>query len=591
MKQFFGAFFGSIIGLVIATLLVVLIIVGAVKTSISSAMKPEETIAVKPNSVLQLVMNGNINDRDIENPFEGLEEMGYLNKVKSIGLNVLIKKLKYAQTDDKIKGIYLKLKNIDGGYSNITELRNSLIDFKKSGKFIYCYGENFTQKEYYLASAASKIFLNPQGMMEFKGLSMSLLFYKNAFEKLGVDVQIFRHGKFKSAIEPLVHEKMSIANRLQSETFLHSIWLTMLQGISAERNLSIAELNKMADNLDIQSPENAAQFKLVDKVAYEDEVITIIKKKLGLEEKDKNVFVEMRKYHNQPKLKAKVNKNKIAVIYANGAIYGGEGNDEEIGSDRIVRTIKEARLDENVKAIVFRVNSPGGSSLASDVIWREVTLAKKAKPFIVSMGNYAASGGYYISCAAHRIFAQPNTITGSIGVFGFIPNIQKALEEKLGITIDTVNTNQYSNMGTALMPVTEKERQFVQNSVEKVYDTFISKVAEGRNMPKNLVDSIGQGRVWTGKDAIVLNLVDELGGLNDAINYAAKAAKLDDYKLVELPKLKNPLEIFLGKAEDEAETRILKKNLGATYTYLKHFQNIISAKGIQTRLPFDMVMD
>ena len=300
-------------------------------------------------------------------------------------------------------------------------------------------------------------------------------------------------------------------------------------------------------------------------------------------------FVAIDKYGLKSNYEVK--KNKIAVIYANGGISGGEGNDEEIGSERISRAIREARLDDKVKAIVLRVNSPGGSAIASDIIWREVVLAKKLKPVVVSMGNYAASGGYYISCAATRIFAQPNTITGSIGVFGLIPNLQKALEDKLGITIDTVNTNKYSSMGTAILPIGAKEGEYIQSSIEKIYDIFISKVAEGRGIEKSTVDSIGQGRVWSGSEALAINLVDELGGLNDAIKYAVKKSGVSDYKIIELPKPKNPLDKFLGKSETEIETRFLQKNLGATYTYLKQVQNVLRLKGVQARLPFELIFN
>jgi len=298
--------------------------------------------------------------------------------------------------------------------------------------------------------------------------------------------------------------------------------------------------------------------------------------------------VELSKYKGSEKVKT--TKERIAVIYANGGISGGEGDDEEIGSDRIAKAIRIARMDENVKAIVFRVNSPGGSALASDVIWRETVLAGKSKPFVVSMGNYAASGGYYISCAAHRIFAQPNTITGSIGVFGLIPNLQKMLDEKLGITMDTVNTNQYSSLGSATMPLSKKESEFIQASVEKVYDVFTSRVAEGRKMKQSDVDSIGQGRVWSGEDALKIGLVDELGGLQDAIAYVAKKANVKEYKISELPRPKNPFENIFGKVEADAETNILEKNLGPLFPYMKNIQQVLRQKGVQARMPFEILI-
>ncbi|MDX2173715.1 MAG: signal peptide peptidase SppA [Bacteroidota bacterium] len=593
MKQFFGAFFGSIIGIIIATIVAVLIIVGVVKSSFNETFKKEdkETVA-KSNTILKLVLNGAIVDREKEDPLAELKGLAPMsNNEEKMGLNILLKKIENAKADEKVKGIYLYCKDVDGGFASIEELRNVLLDFKKSGKFIYAYSEAYGNKEYYLASTANKIFLNPQGAMEWKGLSMSLLFFKGAFDKLGLDVQVFRHGKFKSAIEPFILDKMSDANRLQSETFLNSIWNSMLTGISDSRKITKDGLNELANNLKINFPEDAIKANLVDVAAYEDEVLAELKKKTGVAEKDKLSFISIDKYNFKPKTTVTAKADKIAVIYAEGSIESGEGDDEKIGSDKIAATIKEARLDDKIKAIVLRVNSPGGSALASDVIWREMTLAKKAKPTIVSMGNLAASGGYYISCAADRIFAQPNTITGSIGVFGMIPNMQKALQDKLGITVDTVNTNKHSDVGSTLRAVSKEEYNYIQTSVEKVYDIFTKRVAEGRKITQANVDSIGQGRVWSGADALKINLVDELGGLNDAIAYAAKKANVKDYKLVELPKQTNPFDKWLGKVEKDAEARIMERNLGFTYTFFKQLQDVIKLKGVQARLPFEMLID
>jgi protease IV len=589
MKQFFGAFFGSILGLLLTTILAIVIIISVVKSTFNSTFKQnkDEVTDTQTQPVLKLVLDGTISERQKENPFKEFGNIAPLGAEDGLGLNSLIKKIEFAKTDKVIKGIYLHVKNLEAGFASLDELRNALEDFKKSGKFVYSYAENFGQKEYYLASTSTKIFLNPQGNFEWKGLNMSLMFFKQAFEKLDVEVQIFRHGKFKSAIEPFLLDKMSQANRFQSEAFLNSIWASMLAKISIDRKISVDDLNRMANKLEIQYPENAVG-NLVDVLAYEDEVNAAIKKKIGLKEDDKLKFTELRKY--ETKTDTKFNADKIAIIYANGSITGGEGDDEEIGSDRLAKAIRDARLDEKVKAVVLRVNSPGGSALASDVIWREVLLAKKAKPVVVSMGDLAASGGYYISCAADYIFAQPNTITGSIGVFGIVPNIKKMLEKKLGITLDTVNTNKYSDIANGLRSASEFEYTYIQNSVEKVYDTFTKRVAEGRKMTQANVDSIGQGRVWSGSDAIKINLVDEIGGLEDAITYAAKKAKLKEYKRVEMPKQINPIDALLGNKENEMETRILKNNLGPTYTYFKHLQHIFSLNGVQTRLPFEMIV-
>lgn len=591
MKQFFGAFFGSVIGIVVATVLAVFIVIAVVKSSVSSTFKDKEEVsALKPNSILKLELNGAITERERESPFKSLGDMDPFGDEGGLGLNALLRKISYAKTDAQVKGIYLCCRNLQkSGFASMEELRSGLADFKKSGKFIYSYAEDFGQREYYLASVSDKVYLNPQGNIDWKGLSMQLLFFKKTFEKLDVQVQVFRHGKFKSAIEPFLLDKMSQANRFQSETFLNSIWGSMLGNISASRRLSVDQLNEMANTLSVNYPEDAVG-KLVDDVLYEDEVMALLKKKVGMKETDKLKFVDFGKYEVKKKNEASLNSSRIAVIYANGEISDGEGDDDQVGSSRLAKTIRDARLDDKVKAIVLRVNSPGGSALASDVIWREVLLAKKAKPVAVSMGDLAASGGYYISCAADRIFAQPNTITGSIGVFGILPNIQKAFENKLGITVDTVNTNKYSDVGTGFRAVTEYEYNYIQNSVERVYATFTRRVAEGRNIPQADVDSIGQGRVWTGADALRIKLVDELGGLGDALAWVADKAKLKDYKLVELPKQKSPFDALLGNKEAELEARLFKGKLGNTYGYLKQMEDLVSLEGVQARLPFEMIV-
>ncbi len=598
MKQFFGAFFGSILGFFLTGIVSALIIGALVAGALKSAFNSEKgsVFTVKPNSVLHLKIDGEIKDRGRENPFEDLD-FGSFMPPEALGIKNISDALKKTKTDENIKGIYLDIRNVSAGFATIEELRNALLDFKKSGKFIYAYSETYSQKEYYLATSATKIFMNPQGGMEFKGLSSQVMFFKTALEKLNIEMQIFRHGKFKSAIEPFMLDKMSEANRLQIETYINSIWGSLLNGISKERKISVNDLNNMCNTLAINSPEAALNNKLVDGLMYEDEVMSLLKKDLKLSEKDKIVFAALNKYQkSQSKeekkdLKNKNKKPKVAVVYAIGQIMSGEGDDETIGSDDIAAAIKDARLDSTVKAVVLRVNSPGGSALASDVIWREASLCKKVKPFIVSMGDVAASGGYYISCASHRIFAQPNTITGSIGVFGILPNLQKMFSEKFGIHIDSVNTNLHSDVGTPFRPVTASEQGYVQSGVEKVYDTFIGRVAEGRNTSKEMIDSIGQGRVWSGADAIKINLVDELGGLEDAIAYAAKKANVSDYKIEELPKVKDPFSKFLSRGEDEMENRLMVKNLGEQYKYLKFVKSVVNLKGVQARVPYDIIIE
>lgn len=589
MKQFFGAFFGSILGLLITGIIVILIVVASVMGVLKDTMDGDKSYSSKENTVLKLNLNGEIKERSVKNPFENLD-LGPLMPKASIGLNDILANLKKAKDDKDIKGIYLEISEPVAGFATLEEIRNALLDFKSSGKFIYAYSEAYSQKAYYLASTASKLFLNPQGALEIKGLSSQMLFFKNMLEKLNVEVQIFRHGKFKSAIEPFMLDKMSEANRAQVETYLGSLWNHMITGISKSRAITINEINAMANDLLIRTPEDAVKYKLVDELKYEDEVFSTIKKTINLSEKDKISFVTLDKYTHAPDVVVK-SKNNVAIIYAVGEIVSGEGDDDKIGSVEIAKAIKDARLDTTIKAIVFRVNSPGGSALASDVIWRETILAQKAKPFIVSMGDVAASGGYYISCAADRIFAEPNTITGSIGVFGMIPNAQKALSEKLGITVDTVNTNKHSDVGTILRGASGIEYDYIQQSVERIYDVFITKVAQGRHTQKNNIDSIGQGRVWSGADALKIHLVDELGGISNAIAYAVKMAKLPNYKLIDLPKQKDPLQELLGNGKEEMETRAMKTNLGEQYIYIKQLKNVLQLKGVQARLPYEMIIE
>ncbi len=591
MKQFFGAFFGSCLGILITGVVITLIVIASVASMFSDAinMKKDNGYTAKENTVLKINLDGDIKERSIENPF-GDVDLGPFMPKETLGIGDIIESLKFAKTDKNIKGIYLEVSNPVAGFATLEEVRNALLDFKKSGKFIYTYSEGYSQKAYYLATTADKLYLNPEGGLEIKGLSSQMMFFKKMLEKTGVEVQIFRHGKFKSAIEPFMLDKMSEANRAQVETYLGSLWNHMVNGMAKSRGMTSKDINDMANNLLIRSPQDAVKYKLVDELKYEDEVFSAIKKNIQIAETDKITFASLTDY-TEANTNTKLSKNKIAVIYAVGEIESGEGDDGKIGSERIAKAIKDARLDKDVKAIVLRVNSPGGSALASDVIWRETVLAQKAKPFIVSMGDVAASGGYYISCAADRIFAQPNTITGSIGVFGMIPNAQKALSEKLGITIDTVNTNKHSDVGTILRGATPVEYEYIQQSVEHIYDVFITKVATGRKTTKNNIDSIGQGRVWSGADAIKINLVDELGGINDAIAYAAKQAKLNEYKLLELPKQKDPLQELLGNTKEEMETRSMKSNLGETYLYVKQIKNVLQMKGVQARLPYEMIIE
>lgn len=558
----------------------------AIAISLSSFSK-KEIVIVPKNTVLHLKLNEVIPDRSSNNPFENINFFS-LKSLNPPGLNEILKNIKKAETDENIKGIYLDLSFVPSGIATVEEIRNALLDFKKTGKFIISYAEVYTQKAYYLASVADSIYLNPEGIVEFKGLNGEIMFYKGLLEKMDVDIQIIRHGKFKSAVEPFILDKMSDANKEQTLKYLSSIWNHLLDGISDSRKISKDDLNMIADSLRVQKAADAVTYKLADKLVYKDELLAALRTKLGIGEKNKISLMTMSRYMNAPDKSKKItkSKDKIAVIYAIGQIECGKGNDKTIGSDRISEAIRKARLDSTVKAIVFRVNSPGGSALASDVIWREVALAKKVKPVVASMGNVAASGGYYISCAATKIVADHSTITGSIGVFGLVPNLKGLFNEKLGITFDNVKTNNYADFGTITRALTESERAVYLSDVENIYQTFIKHVADGRNMSTDQVDSIGQGRVWSGIDAKDIGLIDEFGGLEKAIELAAKLAKIVEYKIQSLPEQKDPFTQILESLSGESDDALLKKELGDAYEYYQYIQNVKNMKGVQARLPY-----
>jgi protease-4 len=589
MKTFFASFFGTLAALVVSFIIFFLIFVGIISSFVNSA-KSDKVFLAKDNTILHVKLDYPILERERKNPLANLDITSFGGK-QGIGLDQVLESFARAKNDSHIKGIYLDLGNVDAASATIEEIRNALIEFKKSGKFIISYAEGYTQKSYYLASVADKIYLNPQGGMEWKGLSAQVMFYKGALDKLEIDAQIFRHGKFKSAIEPFDLDKMSPANREQTMTYIGSMWNHMLQGISEKRKVSSDELNAIANEMKIEKAEDAVKYKLVDELKYEDEIITMLMDKTGVKEEKDLELAELREYARTPEdHKSAPGKKHIAVIYASGSIESGEGDDETIGSGRISKAIREARNDSTVKAIVLRVNSPGGSALASEVIWREVMLAKKVKPVIVSMGDYAASGGYYIACGADVIVAEPNTITGSIGVFGVLPNAQAFFNNKLGVTVDTVNTNKHSDMGSLYRPVSAEEGAVIQRGVEDVYNTFIQRVADGRKMTTAQVDSIGQGRVWSGIDAKKIGLVDDLGGIQDAIAMAAKKAGLDDYELMKLPKTKDPFGALFGNVSEEARENLMKEEFGFHYEHFKHMKNLMNIKGVQARMPYDVIV-
>ena len=580
--------FASTLGVFLAFFLIFLLFLGIISVTVS-LMDTKKTVHVAEKSVLHIKLNREIPDRTSGNPFENFD-FGSMSPRKTIGLNDILENIDKAKTDDNIKGIYLDISFIPAGIATIGEIRNALESFKEeSGKFIICYSEMCSQGAYYLASVADKIYLNPEGYVEFKGLSVTIPFLKGALEKLEIEAQIIRHGKFKSAVEPLMLDKMSKANRKQTLAYVSSIWNHLLKGISESRNIPLDELNRIADNLLVITAEGAVKYKIADKLMFKDEVLADLRVRLELDEDDKINFMSLGKYSNAPKKRKKgVIRDKIAIIYASGGIVSGEGDPDEIGSERISKAIRKARLNDKVKAIVLRVNSGGGSALASDVIWREIKLAKEVKPVVASMGNVAASGGYYIACAADTIVANANTITGSIGVFGLIFNAREFYRNKLGITFDGVKTNKHADLGSMVRPLTDAEKRIIQDEIERIYDVFITHVAEDRGLTKAEVDSIGQGRVWSGVDAKRIGLVDVLGGLETAIELAAGMADLEDYRILELPKQKEPLEQILEELTGEVVTTLLKLQLGDNYKYYKQLQSLKKMNGIQARMPYEV---
>lgn len=587
MKQFFKFVFATMVGIILSTVILIILFFGIIAAVVSSA--GDKTVDVSSNSVLRIALTGAVNERTPDNPFAGLSFLGF-DENKSIGLNDILANIKKAKTDANIKGIFLDESYMQTGQATTEEVRNALIDFKKSGKFIVAYSEIYTQSFYYLASVADKVYMNPKGIFELHGFSSQIMFYKGAFDKLGIDMQIIKVGTYKSAVEPYFLTKMSDANRMQVTSYLGSMYDQFLTGISTSRHINKDTLANIANNMLVQTPEDAVKFSLLDGLKYKDELIDEIKKRTGRGKKDNIRSVNIADYTkaNGNDDKDTSSSKRIAIVYASGEITGGDGDDNTIGSEKISKTLRQVRLDDNVKAVVLRVNSPGGSSLASDVIWREVMLTKKVKPVIVSMGDYAASGGYYIACAADSIYAEPNTITGSIGIFAMLPNLQKFFNDKLGLTFDGVKTGKFADLGDVSRPLTPEERLILQTQVNQGYDTFTKAVAAGRHKTQAYINSIGQGRVWTGRQAITIGLVDKLGNINDAIKSAAKKAGVKDYNVVPYPeqtsKFKN-----LGKSFSvEVRAAMVKSELGDNYKYYNQVKEAVQRSGVQMRMGYDV---
>ncbi len=584
MKNFLKYTLATITGIIIASILFFVVMLASFSALVSSGNKP---VSISDNSILVLKAGVPIPDRGDQNPLSGIDLFN-MSLTPSTGLNDILHDIEKAKADVKIKGILIENGLLSSGWATTEEIRNALTKFRESGKFVISYSDYvLTQECYYLSTAAGKIYINPGSMVDFKGLSSEVMFYKKALDKIGVEVQVTRHGKFKGAVEPFILDKLSDDNRIQIKDYAGSLWNQIIDDISKSRNITAEQLNRIADDLDGNLASRAFETKLVDGLMYRDELIDTLKALSGIS-KDKDLnLVSMFKYSKVPDTGMNYStKNKVAVIYASGTIVTGKGSDGNIGGNYYADVIRKVRRDTTYKAIVLRVNSPGGSAAASDIIWRELDLAAKVKPVVISMGNYAASGGYFISAPGTKIYADPMTISGSIGVFGLIPNARKLLEDKLGITTETVNTNKNSDFPSIIRPMNSYEKEIMQKSIENIYSDFVDKVASGRKMSPGAVDSIGQGRVWSGRSALKIGLVDEIGGLSDAIKGAAKLAGIETYSLRELPVVEDPYTRILSQLTGDVKMNILKNELGESVKYYNILKEIKDMSGIQARLPF-----
>ena len=584
MLQFLKYVLATIVGLLLFSFIGFLLLAG-IGAAFSAS---DKKVSVAESSVLKVDLNQPIQERSVDNPFSNFGFSG--DNADALGLIDLKEALTAAKTDNNIKGIYLQSESPQAGWASLEEVRNAIIDFKKSKKFVYAYAETMTEKGYYVASVADKIYLNPAGGMEWNGLNAELTFFKGTLDKLGLKPEIFRVGQFKSAIEPFIREDMSEPNKLQVSSFLNSINDHMVVNIAKSRGLRVDSLNRYADELTIQEPEDALRTKLVTNVGYQDELEKLIKSQLKIDVDKKIEYISLNKYQDADRDDSKGSgSNRIAVIVASGDINSGEGDNNSIGSETIVRELRKARLDDNVKAIVLRVNSGGGSALASDVMYREVELAKKVKPVIGSMSDYAASGGYYMLMGCNKIVAQPNTITGSIGVFALLFNTNGFFKDKLGVTFDRVKTNENADFPALTHEMSPLQKQVLQKGVDRIYGDFTSKAAAGRKLPVDSLRAIAGGRVWTGTQGKAIGLVDQLGGLDDAIKLAAQSAKLKDgdYKLKYQPRKKPFFEKLMSSLNDEEDSHITAQ-LGELAPYVKYMKKLKTLDGVQARLPFEM---
>ena len=584
MLNFLKNIFSTVIGILLSFLIIILIIAGVATIS---SQKNTSTKKLDEKHFLKIDLSKEVVERTSANPFSSLDPMN-IEANQQLSLKTILDNIEKAKTDENIVGIYINSPIVNAGMSKAEEIRNKLLEFKETKKPIVAYNEVYAMKSYYLSSVADRLYINPMGIIDHKGMSTTIMFFKGLLEKLNIDLQIFRLGKFKSAIEPFTLEKMSDSNRKQLKLLLKSVNNNIIDSIASQRGISKIKIHKDANQLKLSSAEICLEENYVDVILYEDQVKDTLKMLLG---KDKLKIISINKYSNVKTKKKEISRNKIAIVYANGGINSGKGDENSIGSITTSKAIEKARKDEKVKAIVLRINSGGGSALASDVIWRETVLAKNEKPLVVSFGDVAASGGYYIACAADKIFASPTSITGSIGVFGMIPNMNEFYKSNFGITFDTVKTNNSADMGI-YRELTSFEKQKIQQGIKDVYETFISRVSEGRDISTKQVDNIGQGRVWSGYDAKKIGLIDEFGGLEKAIESAAALAEIEDYRTISLPKQKDPFTEFLDGLNKTKLSDILSDELDLINKKdIITIQEMIKSDKIQTRLPYILSLE
>jgi protease-4 len=583
MRSFLKFFLASFVALIVFSILAFFFMLMVFARLASSGDK----VVTGSNAVVVVDLSQGLREQRVEDP---LRTFLSDDPSQEPGLFDAVRLIRKAATDDNVKGLYLKADGNGNGYASSEEIRRAIVEFRKSKKFVYAYAETLTQNAYYLASAADKVYLHPKGFIDFAGFSITMMYLKGTLEKLEIQPQIFYNGKFKSATEPLRETKMTEANRIQTTAFLGDLYADFLLRISEARKIDTATLHRYANEGLIMEPSDADKYKLVDGLKYNDQVMDEIKRSLGLSGDEKVNFVSLNRYFSANPLYE--SSGNVALIYADGDIVSGSNGEDQIASEDYVKVIREVRQDKDIKAIVFRVNSPGGSALASESIWRELSLARKTKPVVVSMGNYAASGGYYISCMADSIFAEPNTLTGSIGVFAIVPNMQGFFNNKLGITFDGVKTGEFADAGNTTRPLTDKEKALFQRSVDTIYATFKQRVVDGRKLSQAVVDSISQGRVWTGVQAQKMGLVDRLGGIQSAVDCAAKMANIPEVKISAYPKPKNTLDRFM-KSIGGTKAGMLKEELGADYAFYQTVKKLraLTTGEVQAKLPYSMVIE